>query len=73
MLEYLFSAGDTNGDGVLDMDEFTAIVRYVDPLVKTAKVRDQKLSGGVWWREHGFGAISPAQPLLGHVRCCAFP
>lgn len=38
MLEYLFSAGDTNGDGVLDMDEFTAIVRYVDPLVKTAKI-----------------------------------
>jgi hypothetical protein len=38
MLEYLFSAGDTNGDGELDIDEFTAIVRYVDPLVKTAKV-----------------------------------
>ena len=38
MLGYLFNAGDTNGDGVLDIDEFTAIVRYVDPTTKSAKV-----------------------------------
>ena len=38
MLENLFTAGDTNGDGVLDIDELTAIIRYVDPTVKSEKV-----------------------------------
>jgi hypothetical protein len=39
-LANLFVAGDTNGDGVLDIDEFTCIVRYVDPTISSEVVRE---------------------------------
>jgi hypothetical protein len=39
MLTTLFDAGDTNGDGVVDEDEFSSIVRYVAPTMQHEEVR----------------------------------
>ena len=34
MVKSLFDAGDINGNGILDLYEFAALVRYIDPTVK---------------------------------------
>lgn len=47
MLGDIFVAGDTNGDGELDVEEFTAIVKQVDPTQGRREVGAAPASGVV--------------------------